>query len=165
MGIESLSINQDVLIEIICNEKDWESNGLNPNKGLFLMGNTGVGKTFALECFFSQTRKNVGWRLDDQKIMEGVQTYGTQYFSRFLQDNMFWDDIGEEPQRMMWMGTDIWPGLTIIKTRYTRWPHLKNHFTSNMLLEDLSNYYGDKVMSRLNQMCNFIIVTGKDRRI
>jgi hypothetical protein len=165
MEIKLVNINQDLLIEIICNEKDWELNGLNPKKGLFLIGNTGVGKTFSLEYYFSQTHKNVGWRIDDQKIMEGVQVYGAQYFSRFSQDNMFWDDIGEEPQRMMFMGTDIWPGVSIIKNRYVRWPDLKNYFTSNMSLENLSVYYGDKVMSRLFQMCNFINVTGKDRRI
>jgi hypothetical protein len=165
MEMKSINIHQDDLIKIICNEEEWESNGLNPTKGLFLIGNAGVGKTTAINEFLRACRKNPGWRIDDQKIMEGVQIHGNQYFSRFLQDNMFWDDMGEEPQRMMWMGTDIWPGVSILKTRYTRWPHLKNHFTSNMSIAQLKDYYGDKVMSRLAQMCNFINVTGKDRRL
>ena len=159
-----IKFNQNDLIPILCDEPNWESHGLNPNKCLLLTGNYGVGKTYGLERYLSQTQKNPGWRLDPERISMGVSHYGPEYFQRFLSDNMVWNDLGREPQVQLYMGTSFSPGISILMNRYQRFPTLKTHFTTNLTLEQLEEYYGGRIMSRLTQMCNFIIVTGDDDR-
>lgn len=159
-----LKISQNDLLAILCDEPNWSSHGLDPAKGLFLIGNTGVGKTWTLEAFLRETKKNRGRYINPEIIMHGVSVEGAEYFHRFYSDHLFWDDFGSEPTAQMYMGTNLFSGASILQVRETRFPILKTNFTSNLLPEDIKEMYGDRVLSRLRLMCNFIIVTGKDLR-
>lgn len=159
-----LEINQNDLIRILCDETNWENHGIHPQKGLLLFGMTGVGKTFSLDVYLSETKKNPGHRIDGEKIEMGVSLYGAHYFERFLQDHMVWNDLGEEEKVMMYMGTTVKPAQSIIMNRHMRFPDLFTNITTNYTVEILENKYGDRVFSRLQQMCTFIHVTGKDLR-
>lgn len=159
-----IQIHQNELIPILCDEANWETHGIHPRKGLLLYGMTGVGKTYALDAYIRRTGKNAGHRIDCEKIEMGVSLYGTHYFERFLQDHMVWNDLGEEGKIMMYMGTTIKPAQSIIMNRHMRFPTLFTNFTTNLTPEGLENKYGDRVFSRLQQMCTFIHVTGKDLR-
>lgn len=159
-----IKIHQDQLIQTLCDEHNWETYGLNLDKGLLLYGITGVGKTYSLDRYLRETDKNPGHRIDAETIEMGVSLHGANYFQRFYQDHMVWNDLGQEERVMMYMGTTIKPAQTIFMYRHQRFPALITHITTNLLPEDLEARYGDRVFSRLNQMCNFIEVTGKDLR-
>ena len=159
-----LKIDQKDLLRILCDEENWPSYGLDPAKGLFLMGNTGVGKSWSLEAYLKETKKNRGRLINPEIIMMGVGSEGSNYFHRFITDHLFWDDFAMEPVSQMYMGTTFFPAASIVQVRESKFPALKSHFTTNKLPEDISERYGDRVLSRLRLMCNFIIVTGKDLR-
>jgi len=159
-----IKIHQDPLIQTLCDESNWESHGLNPRKGLLFYGMTGVGKTYSLNRYLSNTKKNPGHQIDAEHIELGVALHGANYFQRFYQDHMVWNDLGQEERIMMHMGTSIKPVQTIIMYRHQRFPFLKTHITTNLSLEDIATRYGDRVFSRLTEMCNFIEVAGKDLR-
>jgi len=159
-----IQINQNDLIQILCDEANWESHGIHPRKGLLLYGMTGVGKTYALNAYLKETLKNMGHQIDAEVIEIGVAQHGANYFGRFLQDNMVWNDFGQEERVMMYMGTTIKPGQSIFMYRHTKFPTLLTHFTTNRTLDGLEERYGDRIFSRLAEMCTFINVTGVDRR-
>jgi len=159
-----IEIHQTDLIDILCDEPNWESHGLDPKKNLLLYGPTGVGKTYALEKYLRDTFKNVGHRIDAETIEMGIQSRGPDYFQRFYTDNMLWNDLGQEERIFMYMGTQYKPAHSIITMRYERFPILKTHITTNKTPEKLEEKYGDRVVSRLIEICNFINVTGEDLR-
>ena len=159
-----IEIHQDEIINVLCDEPNWKTHGLDPNKSLLLYGITGVGKTYALDAYLKNLSKNPGHRIDAEKIELGVSLHGASYFEKFMYDNMVWNDFGQEEKTMMFMGTTVKPGQSIIMHRYQVSPRLTTHFTTNLLPEKMEEKYGDRVISRLLEMCNFIAVYGKDRR-
>ena len=159
-----IKIHQDEIINFLCDESNWEANGLDPNKSLLLYGITGVGKTYALDAYLKNLSKNPGHRIDAEKIELGVSLHGAHYFEKFLYDNLVWNDFGQEEKTMMFMGTTIKPGQSIIMYRHQVSTRLKTYFTTNLLPEKMEEKYGDRVISRLLEMCNFINVTGIDKR-
>ncbi|MDI6755324.1 MAG: ATP-binding protein [Thermodesulfobacteriota bacterium] len=69
------------------------------------------------------------------------------------------DDLGiEKPSE--WAIQTLY---SIIDKRYQKC--LKTFFTSNLSLDELSEKLGDRIPSRIAEMCKIIELTGKDRRI
>ena len=72
-------------------------------------------------------------------------------------------DLGCEPRDMVYMGNKVDVLKSIIEKRGDK----KNRIllvTSNIPIDKTSYEYGDRVASRLHQMCNYFILHGKDRR-
>jgi len=74
-------------------------------------------------------------------------------------------DLGQEPQESLYMGNRVDVVRQLIEYRGDRTDEI-TFITSNMKINGdvLMNRYGDRVASRLMEMCNYYEIKGKDRR-
>ena len=75
------------------------------------------------------------------------------------------DDIGAEPTEQIVYGTRFNAIADIIERRYLIFPEWKTHVSTNLTEGQLEERYGERVFSRMNEMCHFVTLTGKDRRM
>ena len=141
------------------------------NKGIYLHGEVGVGKTLCLDIFRIVAKyldiqfdgKPLRWTTfrTDEVCAEFERTGELDNY-RKIQCVCF-QDLGSEPQEVLYMGNrrnvmrsvleyrgDMKRGLTLI--------------TSNLPITKIGEYYGQRVQSRLMQMCNILTIGGGDRR-
>lgn len=148
-------------------------------KGIYIAGNTGTGKSWCLDIMqmycrvygfkllfpYEQTPSLLSWssvRADE--ICDAYTEKGTftQYKARKI---LAIQDFGQEPQESLFMGNRIDVVRQLIEYRGDK-PDQLTLITSNLKLggEKLLNRYGDRVASRLHEMCNYFEIKGKDRR-
>lgn len=154
------------------------------NAGLYICGPTGTGKSVALTVIMHyarfvgataivrSVRRNGAFnapvgsfpirsdRITDEFAMTGS-------FERWkTADMLAVQDLGSEPVESAYMGNKINVMKAIVEYRGDR-SDMITHFTSNLSLTGtrIGDIYGDRVSSRLRQMCNVYILKGKDRRL
>lgn len=147
-----------------CN--NWEK-AKKVNRGIFLYGNTGVGKTFYASAVANEVRKKGDY------VLIGSASEFVRYYTRDYGRNeeaerqietyplMVIDDIGMEKSSDNSLATMN----EIIDIRYLS--HKPLICTSNYPLNKLyegTGAYGSRIASRLTEMCVPYQVTGKDRR-
>lgn len=150
------------------------------SKGLFLAGSIGVGKTVMMKLF-SKNQRQVFAVKTAKSIAESFQTDGEGSLQQLLvcpplpvndASNFYHsklglciDDIGtEEFKKHFGNGKNVIGDL--IELRYANGnygPLL--HLTTNLTAQQLREFYGDRVGSRIREMMNIIKIVGKDRRI
>lgn len=148
------------------------------NKGIRLYGNAGTGKT-TLFKIMEQYRKidnvmliNLKQKLkipyailinSSRKMVADFQENGYEgiehYFNRTV---LCIDDLGSEETTAKHYGTKCEVLNEIIETRYTN--SLITHVSTNLNGEQTLNKYGERVYSRLKEMCNSVEITGTDLR-
>lgn len=148
------------------------------NKGLCLIGGTGSGKTKRMEFLSNAVgikmlnaremcavwRDMEGNEADFQKycLADGVRySIVPKYFH-----DLIIDDIGTEAQTYNAYGTavDVMRDI-ILPIRHGQFPRWRTFITTNLNKEELKNRYGERVYSRLNEMCVFFPLTHEDRRV
>jgi DNA replication protein DnaC len=174
--MNTVKINQHDLLSVLTDKSKWESLGLDPKKGYVLLGNPGIGKTYAMREE-AKTQK-IGWGhpnlpsiysgfrdLSSKFIFSKCEMQGSSYLNQFCEDHEMWlDDLGFEPTECNSYGTKFIPMQDLIFHRHKLFPYRKTSFTTNYTPDQLEKKYGPAILSRLKEMCNFIIVTGEDRR-
>jgi len=133
-------------------------------KGIFIYGNTGVGKTFALHGIANSTRSGAvgNWvellfEMKDSFTREGA-------LSRLVNDitsskAIFIDDIGAEKQ------TD-WSQEMLYLILNKAYENCTPIFVStNLNIEQFTEKYGARIISRLAEMCEFYQMSGDDKRL
>lgn len=152
--------------EALLDETEWEALGLDPNKGLLIMGPIGVGKSVLMNEYLKN--KNRGHWLEPEDIKEGIETHGFSYFKQFRWDHLTFDDLGVEPKMVNVFGSEFFPGQELIDLRHSVFQRTAGQnrtcFTTNLNRDLLKEAYGERCYSRLVEMCNFIAVTGEDLR-
>ena len=144
-------------------------------KGIFLLGPTGTGKSrrleFMAEAFEIQMINAITLcdRMAEEKHdadrLEVLNLIPPRWSERPKHCcDLIIDDLGTEPQEYVVYGTRRNFMIDAITKRYERFPEYKTHFTSNLPKENIRLLYGDRIWSRLNEMCVFVTITGKDRR-
>lgn len=140
---------------------------LKVNKGIYLYGNAGVGKTFYASCIANELRKR------GQYVLIGSASDYVRYFTKNYGRNedaesqirtyplMIIDDIGVERVNDNSMGVMN----EIIDMRYLSKKPLicTSNFAPNKLYEG-TGAYGERITSRLAEMCVAYPIKGKDRR-
>ena len=159
------------------------------NKGLLLHGNIGVGKTIAMMLFekkldikyFPRRYKIVTCREVQMEFnksgYDSIQKYSRDSFSKNYHGNgemldrnrpltICFDDLGTEDSQAKHFGNSTNIMSEIILDRYEMFQRDKmiTHFTSNLTASELKNKYGDRVVSRLREMVNDVVLGGEDRR-
>ena len=147
------------------------------NAGIYIAGNTGSGKSWALEIMAAYTL------IYNFQIQVG-ENKRCLYWSNFRADTICDEyteqgsfdkykkiyiigiqDLGAEPVESMYMGNRI----SVLKNLM----EYRGDFTDKITLissnlpmshKALTDRYGDRVSSRLNEMCNYFEIKGKDRR-
>jgi len=158
---------------------------IDPAKGILLLGPVGCGKTAALRFFERNARapyrivpaRDVARRF----LTEGfavLDRYGAQAFSSRSYGSghgpdhrhpvtYCFDDLGVEQNARLY-GNECNVLAEILLDRYDRFVthQMCTYLTSNLNAPELETLYGDRLRSRLREMCNVISfpATAPDRR-
>ena len=149
----------------------------NLKRGIYIAGNTGTGKSWALEIILEYSRL-MGFQITfDDKLHQLVwanisaddvcaKFTNTGTIDGYKKTNIIGiQDLGAEPTESCFMGNKLEVLRTLIESRGDRTDAI-TLFTSNfpMSHKTLIDRYGDRVASRLVEMCNYMEIKGKDRR-
>lgn len=146
-------------------------------KSICLMGKTGSGKSKTMHILndyisidqvrFFRNGKNVPFSFNIYSAREIVMDFNNSGYDGIakymIYSNICIDDIGTESKEAVYFGTRLNVIPEIIETRYAK--GLTTHFTTNLNLDKLRDYYNDRVHSRISEKCNVIILNDKDFRI
>lgn len=183
--------NREVINAVIawyCNHESFNSMKcvIEPdlNKGIMLVGNVGTGKSLIMEIlrdlhiadgkqFGIINSRHVSRQFADEGY-EVIDHFGrlSVYFRHGKKKfrHMCFDELGAE-RTQKHFGNAENTMAEIILDRYDHFIHhrLMTNFTSNHTRQELETIYGDRVKSRLDQMCSFIPLgvepDSKDRRL
>jgi len=146
-------------------------------KGLYLAGRTGCGKSWAMEIFSFLAREHrLLVTIGGKDILLAPKAYrADEITGAFMRDGdicpfveapvLLIDDLGTEQPEVVYMGNRVDVLRQVLEMRADR--ARLTLVTSNipMRAEALKERYGDRVVSRLHQMCNYIEMTGDDWRV
>lgn len=173
-GIVSKSIEIDAentnVVQALCKYFAGDESFIGDlNKGLFIMGTVGVGKT-TLMLFF-QANQIFSYRIEscrqiEQKISEEGEEYlrTCSYNITGTNENSFghtergfcFDDLGTEDNSKHY-GKERNVMAEIILNRYdNRLPYTSTHITTNLTGQQIKEKYGSRVTDRLKEMFNII---------
>ena len=154
----------------------FETEGLSLAKGIILCGNVGTGKTLLMEAaknnranpFLMTTanRLSLKYQREGLDAIENYMGWASSY-SIFNTMGICFDDLGAEPAGIKFMGTELNVMAEIILERYARRSTITfcfTHFTTNLTQKQIEERYGTRIMSRLKEMCNVIIIDSIDHR-
>jgi len=142
------------------NEKDL-------NKGLLIIGDCGLGKSYVLNTIYRMFQKIKGYSfgfVSAITIVEGFNSLGDEGLIKYKEQVWCIDDIGTEDVGSHYGKNDVLKML--LEVRYNKFVYedVKTHGSTNLLPQQLKDRYGERVYSRIQQMFNIIILEGKDRR-
>ena len=135
-------------------------------KGIMLSGPIGCGKTTLLELiktiavpekkFFFTTARDVSFEFL-QDGYEVIQRYSKGIPGLHTKRNFAFDDLGTE-RNLKYYGNECNIMAEILLSRYDLLidHHFVTHITTNLSATELEEYYGNRVRSRLRNMCNLI---------
>jgi len=182
------------VVRMLClyfaNDKRFESEyQMSLSKGICLSGPVGVGKTH-LMAFFQRnplqsfmmpscTKIENKWVNDGSKEPYTINDIGIiEYYSAEQQapnDEIYlhkslgicFEDLGtRENTTQKRFGEDKNVMAEIILNRYSnRIPFNQTHFTTNLDAKGIEEKYGTRVRDRIREMCNYIVLEGKSRRV
>jgi len=166
-GAFYFTADNDLLVKAVCfflsSDPRFETElGFSFNKGLFICGGTGLGKTETLRA----VAKNPVFPIAIHSmidIQEAVKKHGE---CMLRTDRMVMlDDVGTEQRAIKHYGTEINWFEDFIESYY----HHHSVFTgliitTNLNGDDITTQYGTRVRSRIREMMNVIVVTGQDLR-
>lgn len=154
--------------------------GLNLNKGLFLTGKTGVGKTVHMklvrnllhikERFKTKHCQQIAmeYMADGSPIlMKYGRNYIDYYDKNMINQSYCFDDLGTEEQvKHFGTGTNVLAQIILMRYELFQSHRVQTHFTSNLSAPQIQGFYGERVRSRLREMCNWIEYSSdsKDKR-
>ena len=152
---------------------------LDLNKGILLAGNIGTGKTIAMHVFgrlsgfkIVSTRHVV--RDFANNGMDALDKYGRNSFqinagghvNRSQPQTICFDDLGLEDTNSQLYGNKANVMAEILMDRYEHWRfrNMITHGTTNLNTPKIAEIYGGRVMDRVNEMMNIVIMTGESKR-
>lgn len=148
------------------------------NKGLYICGMPGTGKTMMMDVLRLYSRAmGISFKSGGYDRTMAWENARTDYVvDRYAENgnakeykgkpNVCFQDLGTEPKEAMYMGNRLELMRNVIEDRGDN-HSLMTHFTSNIpigRLDRMKTIYGDRVVSRLFEMCNYFELLGNDRR-
>lgn len=151
----------------------------NLKRGIYIAGNTGSGKSWCLEIMREYARA-IGFPIKFQSEEKGRLLLWSIYRADELcrefaecgdiqqfktKSILAIQDLGQEQQETLYMGNRMNVLKQLLEYRGDQDGQL-TLITSNLKLsgKKLEELYGDRVQSRLFEMCNYFEIKGKDRR-
>ena len=163
----------------------WKTNYLNSleldyNKGLFLYGTLGRGKTmtlFALREYLRSVRSRHSeyhekdyrlgtYWLSASQLANKYAANGQVELEEYFERNccLFIDELGREPNPAINFGTKLNVLQFLLQMRYDNRRSSVTHVTTNLSLREIASHYGDYVADRCLEMFNFIEFNGESIR-
>lgn len=146
-------------------------------KGIYIAGNTGSGKSWCMEIMmayadifnfrikFGDVDSRVWWRIAraDEIVARYIETTSIDEYKKI--SSLCIQDFGSEPLEAVAMGNRLNVMRTLLEYRGDKSDCL-TFITSNYSMKNptLIESYGERVTSRLVEMCNYFEIKGKDRR-
>ena len=177
VDVTSRPVVTALLAYFLQNRVQCQEQGISLQKGLFLMGSIGCGKTPLMQLFAEGLQNGSHFRVitardvTRQFLREGysvIDRYGASSFRtkhlgygpvlQYDQPLTYcFDDIGAEAATKRY-GNDCNVIAEVLLDRYDQFVQrgMITHLTTNLDAEALEDYYGDRVRSRLREMCNLI---------
>ena len=161
-----IELFQEDLEQHLLDKTNWPKLGLDPNKSLLLMGRPGVGKTY----FIKQ------WIAHHGRAIHELSAYDIELkFKRsvdvstpsFSFSDMLIDDLGIESTHVNIYGTVYYPLKQVLFERHREYlgsSKLLTHITTNLNIKQIRERYDERILDRLFEMCNFVVVTGTSYR-
>ena len=155
---------------------------LDLNKGLFVCGPVGTGKTSIMQAFSRFTNDYNFVNSFSMIYMEDlnieIDEHGLASLKCFKFGDYCFDDIAIRETKINSFGTDIMPSDEIMQMRDRRFAKINSrptHYTSNVNfnlfknekddIEKLESTYNKRSIDRIKGMCNFVYLDGPSRRI
>lgn len=146
-------------------------------KGIYIAGGTGTGKSWCLDIMRSYATiygfdvevggetKKLEWRTMRSDEIYGEYAKEGQIRAIKAQSILGIQDLGQEPKEALYMGNRMNVLQQLLEYRGDRTDAI-TLITSNLRIssDTLRDSYGDRVQSRLVEMCNYLEIRGKDRR-
>ena len=148
---------------------------INLNKGILLSGPIGCGKTSLMNLmkYLAQTESKYSVKPCRDISFEFIQD-GYEVIHRYSKGKLYqteprnycFDDLGTE-NNLKYFGNECNVMAEILLSRYDLFhsKQLKTHITTNLSASNIEKVYGNRVRSRLREVCNLIafnnVVTDK----
>lgn len=185
--------NKDVIRQLclyFANDKRFETEyNLSLSKGICLSGPVGVGKTHLMAFFQRNPLQSFMMpsctKIENKWVNNGasepytindigiIEHYSVEqqapndeiYLHKSL--GICFEDLGtRENTTQKRYGEDKNVMAEIILNRYSnRIPFNQTHFTTNLDAKGIEEKYGTRVRDRIREMCNYIVLQGKSRRV
>lgn len=136
---------------------DW-----NTAAGIILGGNVGVGKTLLMKTFVELHNMLCEMQIKSfhaKDLLLKIKTNGVAPFSRGM---LFIDEFGREEKEVKDFGNTITPFVDLLVARYDN--GARTFMTTNFKYDKLTEWYKDFVVSRMKEMCTYVIIGGNSRR-
>lgn len=146
------------------------------SKGVFWMGDRGVGKSFGAEFLSAYCKTDFVAANDLTDVYatdaDGRAAFESLAYPCFLgrkdqPKDLIIDELGKEPNPVNYFGTKVRVLEKVLQERYRLWERYgaRTIITTNCELEELKNLYGEYIYDRVQQMCNVVAAVGDDLRI
>lgn len=169
--------------EIICSVfawiwkcDQWNTCGLEYNKGIFLYGPIGTGKSTLMRGLqkymnsvkarydFKDYRLGFFWK-SASELANSYAGEGQEKLLQWCSDcNLMIDELGREPRPAKHYGTQLNVIQFLLQLRYDRRMENVTHLTSNISPQDIMPLYGDYISDRFREMFNIIFWNGESKR-
>lgn len=164
--------------DTMCETPEGRTIRANLGKGIYLQGGTGTGKSMALNLARLMCR-HLGVKIKISRDVAPVPlAWKTEraddICDTFSQDGDLsrWknipvlciQDLGSEPGEILYMGNRRRVMGSIIEARGDMFDRV-TLISTNIRIDRVGEIYGQRVHSRLQQMCNILTLNGPDRRI
>lgn len=148
---------------------------LDPNKGLWLWGENGTGKTtmlYIIKEFCRQIGKKdprgsrYGFRITNANAVSGAfNQFGYEGIDEYITTpRQAFDELGSEPQLTGHYGTPMNVMQYVLQRRYDTRFNDFTHVTTNLRIEEIADIYGARIYDRCKEMFNFVYLGGRTNR-
>jgi len=170
------------MITYFMGNPEFEKEGKSLYSGLMLRGNVGTGKSLLMRIFSGKekldfTKDRSFKTVSCLKIYSDFVEQGYSSLEKYCHFNTLdeeplksscfcFDEFGEEPEPANHYGSPLNVMEYILLRRYDNWQdHFQiTHLTTNKTPREIEDKYGERIRSRIGEMCNDFIFAGKDRR-
>jgi DNA replication protein DnaC len=169
--------NTDKVIEYLAKyfavHEDFQGDA---NKGLFMAGPIGVGKTVMMKTWADMLKvyfgvdgySNTAYKyVKVQDVVREWEDGGWEVLNKYFKTTTWcFDDLGTENRKAMRYGSQENVMRYVIDIRYDLWQTLlvPTHFITNMNIDAVKEYYGERIVDRIKEMSNIIIYQGQSKR-
>ncbi|MCL1942565.1 MAG: hypothetical protein FWF54_03325 [Candidatus Azobacteroides sp.] len=135
----------------------------NLNAGIIMGGKVGCGKSLLMLSFIDLMNKYSRYKtkiIHAKELMNLIKSEGiTGLSSRPL----FIDELGREESTVKDFGSIVKPVTDLFSIRYEKGG--RTYATTNFKYDTLETYYGEFIISRMQEMMNYVVLPGESRRV
>lgn len=151
----------DYLFKYVTAHKDFVGD---IDKGLYIGGSYGVGKTVIMTSFcnlINSLNKKRIYNLHSKVLAQEISS-DVEKLDKYSKGILYIDDIGKEPNTVSNYGNKINPLETLLTARYEN--NALTFASGNKKLESFIEHYGGSVIDRMKSMFNVIYLKGESKR-